>query len=586
MLLLNRIIAILFFYSLSLFPQVIQSIEISGNKNFSISQVSSFIGLNTGSAYFTGIEDSIKFRAARNFASRGYVNSIFEVNMTISSDSQKVNIGIKIIEGEPAYIRSIIFENADYIDSVEIIPVFTFLEGQIFNKFIIEENINDALVFYENNGFPFAKIIVSSVYISYDSSGPSSHADIIFRIDKAVRNKLDKIEVTGNTKTKDYVIFREIKLSTGEYYSQRKIEELPSKLNRLRFFESVPVPAFYINSKNEGVLLISLKEKQTNNFDGIIGYIPGTRPNEKGYLTGLINVSMRNLFGTGRGASIRWQQTSRLTQELELKYFEPWILGFPFNISGGMFQRKQDSTYVQRKYEGNIEYLAAEDLSASFILSTETVIPTESEIPRFTVYSSTSLTTGIIVKYDTRDDPYAPTRGIYFNSGYSFSRKKIKGPIQFISNSTKTDINLQRVSADVNLFYEIFRRHITALGLHGRELKGSAFEESDLYRLGGTTSLRGYRENQFLGSRILWTNLEYRFLLTRRSYAFLFFDTGYYLRIAEPEKNILKSEDFNMGYGLGLSIETGLGVLGVSFALAKGDSFSEGKIHFGLINEF
>jgi outer membrane protein insertion porin family len=117
-------------------------------------------------------------------------------------------------------------------------------------------------------------------------------------------------------------------------------------------------------------------------------------------------------------------------------------------------------------------------------------------------------------------------------------------------------------------------------------LKGSFFENSDLFRLGGTNSLRGYREDQFLGARILWTNLEYRLLLTRRTFAFLFFDTGYYLREADVERNILKSEDFLYGYGLGLNIETGLGVLGVSFALGEGDSFSDGKIHFGLVNEF
>ena len=52
---------------------------------------------------------------------------------------------------------------------------------------------------------------------------------------------------------------------------------------------------------------------------------------------------------------------------------------------------------------------------------------------------------------------------------------------------------------------------------------GPFFEESDLYRLGGTNTLRGYRENQFLGSRIFWSNLEYRFLLTQRTFAFRIF---------------------------------------------------------------
>jgi outer membrane protein insertion porin family len=74
--------------------------------------------------------------------------------------------------------------------------------------------------------------------------------------------------------------------------------------------------------------------------------------------------------------------------------------------------------------------------------------------------------------------------------------------------------------------------------------------------------------------------------LARRSYTFVFFDTGYYLRNADPLKNIQEVSSFKTGYGFGLNIETGLGVLSVSFALGQGDSFSQGKIHFGIVNEF
>ena len=117
-------------------------------------------------------------------------------------------------------------------------------------------------------------------------------------------------------------------------------------------------------------------------------------------------------------------------------------------------------------------------------------------------------------------------------------------------------------------------------------MRGAAFDQSDLYRLGGTYSLRGYRENQFIANRIFWSNLEYRYLLTKRTFAYLFFDTGYYLRNEEPERNIERNEGFKIGYGLGLNLETAIGVLGVNFGLAKGDSFSDGKIHFGILNEF
>jgi outer membrane protein insertion porin family len=579
MLNLSKIIIDLIFLTSFLFHQSIYNIEVKGSKAFGSSDIITWTGISFGTKPFKGIEDSVKFKLARNFAARGYINSTFDVTLIVI-DSLKANLKISVKDGEPAFVNKIIFENANAVDSLDIIPLFDFMEGRIFNKYDIEDNITNILTLYENNGYPFIKVIIPSVHFFADSSSGNYFADVRLKIDRGTKNNIDKIEIAGNKKTKDYVITRELRIKTGEFYSQKKIEELPDRLNRLRFFEPVSSPSFYLNSKNEGVLVINIREKETNNFDGILGYIPGAN-NQPGYLTGLVNINLRNLFGTGRIAAIRWQQVDRFSQELELHYLEPWFLGYPFNLTGSLLQRKQDSSYVQRTFEGSVEFLASEDLSASLLFSSEVVIPTINDNYVPPVFNSSSLTTGVSLKYDTRDDPYAPMKGILFNNLDSFSKKTISGPASLITPTTQTKINLQRIQVDLGLYYSLFKRQVAALGIHGRELLGSSFENSDLYRLGGTSTLRGYLENQFLGSRVFWTNLEYRFLLARRSYIFTFFDSGYYFNAA-----IDKKEDYKLGYGLGLSIETGLGVLGVSFALGQGDSFSQGKIHFGLINEF
>jgi outer membrane protein insertion porin family len=579
-----KIIILFSLFSNILLSQVVESFDVTGNSAFSDSEYRQWSGISNGLQVFPGMIDSVKSRIAKQLSLRGYLNFKFEdEKVAYSPDSQKVDLLINISEGSPTYVRDINIGGLDSIDN-KITTMFDFQRGNVFNKYDLEENISETLTYLENNGYPFAKIIVSSV--DFQKEGRENVADIYLDIKRETRSTIDKIEIIGNTSTKDYVITRELRLDSGAVYSQEIIAELPNRLNRLRFFEPVNVPRFYFNSKSQGVLLIEVKEEQTNNFDGIIGYVPARNEDEKGYITGLVNISLRNLFGTGRAAAIRWQQFDRNSQELELKYLEPWLLGFPFNINLGLFQRKQDTTYVQRKLEGALEYLATEDISASVFIGTEEIIPTENEVPVFKVYNSNVFTTGANLKVDTRDDPYAPTSGLFFINSYSFSRKKINGPAQFITPNLETRINLQRFALDFEGFYEFFKRQVVALGIHGRELRGSFFENSDLFRLGGTNSLRGYREDQFLGSRILWTNFEYRLLLTRRTFAFLFFDTGYYLRESDAERNILKSEDYLYGYGLGLNIETGLGVLGVSFALGEGDSFSDGKIHFGLINEF
>jgi outer membrane protein insertion porin family len=576
-----------FLYSLAAYCQTISSLEIEGNNIFSSSDYFEWSGLSAGMNYSEAIQDSAKDGIILNLSNRGYLDADFnEFKITFSTDSQRIFIHININENSPTIIKSINIENPDSIDIKNTVNQFGFLEGKILNKFEIEALINEALTFYENNGYPFAKIIISSIVLNYDSAAAGRNAEINIKIEKGEMRRIDSIEISGNTSTKDYVITRELRIIKGEIYSQREIEELPSRLNRLRYFDPVRVPQFYLNSENEGILVIDVKEQQTNNFDGIIGYIPGTGPDDTGYLTGLINISLRNLFGTGRVAAIKWQQLNRFSQELELRYLEPWVLDYPFNLSAGLFQRKQDTSYVQRKVEGAVEFLATQEISAAFILSSEAVIPTINETPRFTVYNSSSITTGVNLKIDSRDDPYSPTKGLFFLNSYSFSRKRISGPLEFLTPGLETNINLQRLSIALSGFYELFTRQVIALGINARELRGSFFEESDLFRLGGTSSLRGYREEQFFGNRIFWSNLEYRLLLTRRTYAFLFIDTGYYLRNEDLDRNIFRQEAFNFGYGLGLNLETGLGVLAVSFALAEGDAFSEGKIHFGIVNEF
>ena len=579
------ILLILLFSTIS-FAQKLSSFEINNNYDFDDEQYLQWSGLTIGQPYFKGIEDSVKSRIANNLLKQGYFFFRFDnFSLQFSQDSSKYNIALTVEENLPVIVKNIFWENKDSTSNNDLVYRFDFLKDQTLNKDELENNIDDLLDYYENSGHPFAKIIITSVYIYQDSS-KNNYADLYLKIDDGGLNKIDKIEISGNTSTKDYVIVRELRIDEGAAYSQSMIEEFPKRLNRLGFFDPVKTPEYYLNSKNEGVLQVTIKEKNTNNFDGIIGYTPPGTNEESGYVTGLVNVSLRNLFGTGRAASIKWNKYNRNSQELELKYLEPWLLNYPVNLNLDLYQKVQDSTYVQRKLEGSLEYLATEDISASVSVATESVIPTERTIEVFTVYNSTYLSTGLSLEVDTRDDPYAPTEGIIFLNTYTLSRKKINGPSEYISEGTNTNINLQKFTVSFYTYFKIFDRQIIAIGVNGKELRGSEFEDSDLFKLGGTNSLRGYREEQFLGSRIFWSNLEYRLLLTQRTYGFLFFDTGYYLRPEDVKQSISKAEDFLYGFGLGLSLETGIGILGVSYALGKGDTFSDGKIHFGILNEF
>ncbi len=584
---LNSSFFLFILFSSLLFPQTPPKITFSGNKVFS----EKILSAELSSVNFSTLTDSnriyIDTTLQKLYNNAGYFHfKIDSINLVQTEDNQVKILNCFLQEGEPTFMHRFMLSGIDSLSEKNILREAEDLEETIFTKQKIENYIELIFNALDEEGYPFTKINIESIYFFNDSTSQKYYADVYLSINKNKESRINRFEITGNTKTKDYVIIRELGLHTNEMYSQKKIDEIPKRLNRLRFFDPVSEAQFFFSQKDEGVLKIEVKEKETNNFDGIIGYLPGDSKTTSGYFSGLLNVSLRNLFGTGRAAAFRWQKIDRLSQELELKYFEPWMFDFPFHFNLGLFQKKQDSSYVQRKYSFALDYSATSNITVSGTVDYERIIPSLNDYGFISVFNATLISTGLTVKYDSRDDPYSPTEGIYFSNAYIYTKKSINGPVQLMTASTETKVIHQKIIADFNIYGELFKRQVLALGVHGRELQGPQVEISDMFLLGGTNSLRGYRENQFLASRIAWTNLEYRFLLTRRTYAFSFFDAGYFLQTANVERNISRSSGTKIGYGIGLHVETGLGILNVNFAFAKGDSFSEGKIHFGIINEF
>ena len=123
-----------------------------------------------------------------------------------------------------------------------------------------------------------------------------------------------------------------------------------------------------------------------------------------------------------------------------------------------------------------------------------------------------------------------------------------------------------------------------AFKLHGAHIESDKdqLQLSDHFWLGGFGTLRGYRENQFHGTTISWVNIEYRFIIGRNSRVFLFNDWGFY----QYKERTGITKDTLYGYGIGIRFETPLGIMGVDYGFGRGDTFSTGKIHFGIINSF
>ncbi len=578
----RRIISILFFFTFPLFSQNGLSFSLRGNTILNENQINTIIRVLPESATFNDITKFLTDTLQSFLRESGFYSPTIAVNPSSAEDSASGKYYVTVNDGEPCIIDTLEILVPDSIVRNIPLPDYSFILGRTFTKSRIETYIAGLLSEMQEYGYPFAEVHVSSVAFR-DSF---LIADIRLELKPGLFCRVNRIEIEGNTSTDEEVILRQIPVKVGDVYTFSKVQLIPQQLNKLRFFEPVSSPDFYINSKNEGILKITVREKNTNNFDGVLGFIPSQKKGESGYLTGLVTISMRNLLGTGRSAGFRWQKIDKLSQELELRYQEPYVLGYPVILGGAFFQKRQDSTYIQLKYEFSAEYIATDDISFIASASFESVIPSLREVPVFTVFSSDLITTGLSFKTDTRDDPYSSRRGLFFLTSYSFSTKKISGPAEYISPGLQVKNEIQRYGLSFRYFIETFKNQVFTASLYLRDTRGDLIEISDLYSLGGTTTLRGYRENQFLGQRIAWSNLEYRFLLDVRSYAFLFFDSGYFLQKEDVTRKIKENKGYPNGFGFGLTLQSGLGVISVSYALARGDALNEGKIHFGLINEF
>ncbi len=146
---------------------------------------------------------------------------------------------------------------------------------------------------------------------------------------------------------------------------------------------------------------------------------------------------------------------------------------------------------------------------------------------------------------------------------------------------------------DLHWLLPAFGSQVLSLAVHGRQVKSNAPPEilvTDQFRFGGATTLRGYREEQFRGSRVAWSNIEYRYLLSRRTRAFVFFDAGYYSGFeyinaaTSPQLNPVENNVY--AWGFGARVDTPLGIIGVDYGLGQGDPLTNGKVHVSLVNSF
>ncbi len=565
--------------------EVVDEIEFIGNEHISDSQLETWSGMSKNYPFNPEMIKSANKKIITGYQEAGYLFA--RIDSTIFSAEVKVNfMSIRWYINEGSLVRlGKVRMIPDSLNIEDLENLVDFNEGDIYRKEIIESEIALIGHYYAEKGYPLATIDI--INTSLRSDDDIKYIDLDIKINAGQAISINQIILRGNQSTQDEVILRELSIKDGQRYNQKKIDDIPKQLNQLGYFSEIaPVKAIGLRDGKTD-LLVEVKESNTTSFDGIVGYIPPpqTSPTEEGYFTGLINLNFRNLFGTGRKFEVNWRKPDKYSEEFRLYYEEPWVFNFPMNLGAGLERIVRDTTYIERSYFLNSTLKLSAEFKGFLNFRHNEVVPDSlaSRVLRMTRNTTTSGEIGI--QYDTRDYPVNPRTGLRYMASISFGTKENTGPEYLLQeDSLALREGIKTIRGQLSFFQKLWQNQVLAIKFNGSHIEGdkNQLQLSDHFWFGGFGSLRGYRENQFHGTSVSWVNLEYRFIIGRNSRVFLFNDWGFY----QYEDALDTQNDILAGYGVGIRFDTPLGVMGVDYGLGKGDTFSTGKIHFGIINTF
>lgn len=472
-------------------------------------------------------------------------------------------------------------EGNKFFDTEKLLSEINLKHNSSYNLDLLERSIEAILTLYEENGFPYCQISPSHFKIS-EGGGLS----FSFLVEEGPRVMVREVQLEGLKTTKRAVILRELGTSPLGFFSQSRLNASLERIKRLSYIEGIEETQLLAGENPEdGILKITLVERRNNSFSGILGYAPSVG-GRKGNLLGSVDLVFDNIFGTGRRTEWSWSRKDPYSSEFFFLYREPWVFGFPPTLELKVSQLDYDSTFLQLSFSAKLLFNSTNRVSWGVEGGWEKVVP--GSAGKTYLPDSRKYRLGIIFSVDLLDQPHNPRGGLLYQTTISYAQKR-NFPTSFFTPE-KQKVSLTKISLDLNHFLPTLKKQTFFVGLH---LKGLSTDEnqvpiSDQFKLGGINSIRGYLEEEFFGTQIAWANLEYRFLSGQNSRFFLFGDYGFFQRkvLSGTDKALKKISGKKFGYGFGLRIDSKAGLLGIDYGLGEGDSFSQGKIHFGVVNRF
>ena len=453
----------------------------------------------------------------------------------------------------------------------------------------------------ENNGYPFAKITTDSILLS-DTS-----LNFKYEIEKGKFITFDSIKNYGNSKITKGFIQNYMMIKSKQAYSESRVQNMDKLLQKLPY-SMLKQPSIVLFRDDKADIHLYLDKRKVNSFDFLIGFLPGSN-NGKILITGEVRIHLQNAFKRGEEIYLEWRKLQRQSQLLDVRFNYPFLLNAPIGINFTFNLEKRDSSSLDLNWQLGLPYITSSNnyikgfykYFQTIILSADTSFAKlHKKLP--SNLDATYHQYGVQAYYENLDYLFSPQKGYELKLTASIGTKKIKpnnqittlqdGFSSFDYATLYDSIKRRSVKGDIfwsgNYFLSMGKKskHILKFSINGGAVFNRVLLKNELLRIGGSRLLRGFDEQSILASTYNISTAEYRLLIMRNSYFFIFFDAAYIHR----KFNNTIFQDFPFGFGAGVTFATKIGIFGLTYALGqqkyKTVDFRNSKLHFGYVATF
>jgi hypothetical protein len=531
----------------------------------------------------------------RNLKTKGFVGASIDSSY-FRSDTFHLKVflgqridGVQLKNGNLSELEISKYNLSRYLNKEEIVPIekLDFIKGNIINE-------------CENSGYPFASCTVDS-FVANESVYTAN-----IYIERNALIEWDTISKETPSRLKKIFLRNYLGIKPGKPYKEAIAQKIDARLNLLSFAE--PVRKTEIEILNDKAKpLIYLKDRKANQFDLLIGLLPGSS-GQRVLITGKAQLHLVSAFGLGEEFQVKWEKLQPKTQTLDVRLIYPFMFGLPIGINAKFELFKKDTAFLNLNGDYGIQFqLEANDYvkgsyknQSTVMLTTDTAfVRANRKLPPNLDLSINQFALEIFLQ--RLNYRFNPTNGYQLKAGVSFGLKNIKrnnqiqgmydivtaNSFSYLYDSIQLKTFIMQFDLVIDKFWKIARRQTIRTMLEGAYQYNQTITDNELYRIGGTTSLRGFDDRSVLSPYYLMANLEYRYLISKNAFFFAFFNSA----LVKEYRNFKgRPFDFPFGFGAGAAIETRIGMFALSYAMGTRQdekiSFRSAKIHFGYINYF